>query len=387
MCETDARACSSLLVDGSTAARASGAVLRALAPTSTTVSLWFKPTNPSWPQEGTLFQRASATCGGVNATQLLYQPSTGAWVARFAVQLCCGSGLPGCVDNISFVDIRVTRVLPVGIWAHVAATYDAATGNAALVVNGEVLGTNRGGSGLRYVDPTIGLSIGGPAAPSDSYNANGLIDDVTYFDRALSVAELDALRVNGVIASGLLARWRLAQSTGTTVAGEGPNGTSLSLTRASWSSECALVNLALGRPTRQSSTHTDGGCDRSSARAVDGVTCFGAGTPLFDAGRCASIGCGNIQHTSSVSGSFWEVDLQSVRAISRVEIFPHYRTALRLRFSVDGVTWTDRPFPTFTPDPTFTGLDVSVSARYVRVEASGTEHVATQEVMVLGPPS
>lgn len=82
---------------------------------------------------------------------------------------------PGCLDT--------------NHWQHVAFSYDLASGDAAIYVNGEVAGTTNFGT----VPPqTAGaVNLGGSAATTNFFS--GLLDEVSLYNRALSPAEILAL--------------------------------------------------------------------------------------------------------------------------------------------------------------------------------------------------
>ena len=65
-------------------------------------------------------------------------------------------------------------------------------------------------------------------------------------------------------------------------------------------------NLALGKPTKQSSTHPHG-LSLASSNAVDGIS-----SPLMFDGSCT--------HTREAIGNWWQVDLQGTYEIRQVVI-------------------------------------------------------------------
>jgi hypothetical protein len=83
-------------------------------------------------------------------------------------------------------DARGTAALPVGVWTHLAATYDRST--LRLYVNGtQVASTAVTGT---LLNSTGVLRIGGNAVWGEYFG--GLIDDVRVYERALSAAEIAA---------------------------------------------------------------------------------------------------------------------------------------------------------------------------------------------------
>jgi fibronectin type 3 domain-containing protein len=83
-------------------------------------------------------------------------------------------------------DLRGTSQVSVGVWTHLAATYD---GNVlALYVNGTQVATTVATGNL--ISATGALKIGGNAIWGEYFN--GLIDEVRVYNRALSAAEIQA---------------------------------------------------------------------------------------------------------------------------------------------------------------------------------------------------
>jgi len=83
-------------------------------------------------------------------------------------------------------DARNTAALPVGVWTHLAATYDKST--LRLYVNGtQVASTAVSGT---LVNSTRALKIGGNTIWGEYFA--GLIDEVRVYERALTPAEIAA---------------------------------------------------------------------------------------------------------------------------------------------------------------------------------------------------
>ena len=137
------------------------------------------------------------------------------------------------------------------------------------------------------------------------------------------------------------------------------------------------VNLALDKPTSQSS---DYGSDFTSNRAVDGVT-----------GGDYNIVPGTI--TGAESNAWWQVDLGATYPLNAVRIFNRgNNTGARLTdFSVH---LSNFPFADGNSDiasyryPATAGPETVVnlyrSARYLRIQLNGTNHLQLAEVQVLG---
>jgi hypothetical protein len=132
------------------------------------------------------------------------------------------------------------------------------------------------------------------------------------------------------------------------------------------------INLALGKPTTQSTTTHDG----VPSRAVDGNT-------------NGNWGGGSVTHTDNLGQQWWQVDLQSAQAIGTVKLYnrtdccTERLSNFRLRISADGQGWQDFSHPgVAAPEVSFA---VNLNARYVRVELSGTNPLSLAEVEVYPP--
>jgi NedA-like, galactose-binding domain/Vacuolar protein sorting-associated protein 62 len=130
-------------------------------------------------------------------------------------------------------------------------------------------------------------------------------------------------------------------------------------------------NIALGKPTMQSSNYPGGG--GAAALAVDGIT-------------NGNWGAGSVTHTNNESQPWWQVDLQGLANISTVVL--HNRTDccadrlqnFRVRVSSDGFNWQDFPYAGVAP--TQSTFNINRSARYVRVQLDGTNPLSLAEVQV-----
>ena len=81
------------------------------------------------------------------------------------------------------------RVIPVGEWAHAAATWDGTT--MRVYINAiETGSTARGGTAV-FVDPSVGAAFGNQPVGGENRPWDGILDDVRIYTRALTVAEIE----------------------------------------------------------------------------------------------------------------------------------------------------------------------------------------------------
>jgi hypothetical protein len=81
------------------------------------------------------------------------------------------------------------RVLPVGEWAHAAATWDGTT--MRVYINAiETGSTARGGTAV-FVDPSVGAAFGNQPVGGENRPWDGILDDVRIYTKALTVAEIE----------------------------------------------------------------------------------------------------------------------------------------------------------------------------------------------------
>ena len=92
--------------------------------------------------------------------------------------------------------LRTPSAIPFNQWLHVAATLDDATGNARLFVNGALLAqTNTLLRPFRDLDPGSdpGVALGGHAGGYNYFSFDGMIDELSLYNRALDTNEIAAL--------------------------------------------------------------------------------------------------------------------------------------------------------------------------------------------------
>ncbi len=117
----------------------------------------------------------------------------------------------------------------VGSWAHVAGTYDAATGTAKLYVNGVLDGTATGTPGLIGNKPSP-LGIGSSISYNvNAYHLNGSLDELRLYDSALSASEIANHVAGQFNATGLKALWHFDETQGRFAADTSGYGNELAL--------------------------------------------------------------------------------------------------------------------------------------------------------------
>lgn len=131
------------------------------------------------------------------------------------------------------------------------------------------------------------------------------------------------------------------------------------------------LNLALGKPTTQSSTLYGA----SAARAVDG-------------NNDGVWNNGSVTHTGYDARAWWQVDLGSAQYVDRVDIYNRTDCCadrlsnFAVLTSTDGVNWASTPFAGGA-SPTTT-IPIARNARYVKIQLDGTNYLSLAEVRVLG---
>jgi len=129
-------------------------------------------------------------------------------------------------------------------------------------------------------------------------------------------------------------------------------------------------NIALGKPTSQSSTGWGG----VSSRAVDGNT---SGAYLDN----------SITHTNDEANPWWQVDLLGVRSLSEVVLYnrtdccSERLTNFNVLVSDDGSTWESFPYPGTAGAETH--IPVSRTGRFVKVQLNDSGYLSLAEVKVI----
>lgn len=206
-----ANLCSSLAFDGSTFVSAANPT--ALHTTSVTVASWFKL--PAGGQ-GVIAQKKGSVNGGWTTYGLAVD--AGGLNARF--QIAAGT---------TFLDLVDAAFAPDGKWHQAAATYDAATGNGILFLDGQQVATGAQGTGLVAPDPTQPFALGSDVFAGGSGNyVTGDIADVLIYGTALSPAQVTGF-FHGTYPASPLAWFATAEGTGTTSADMSGNGHTLTV--------------------------------------------------------------------------------------------------------------------------------------------------------------
>ncbi len=164
-------------------------------------------------------------------------------------------------------NVASTVKCPVGVWAHVAVTYNwnGTYGTATIYLNGSAVGT---GTNLPY-NPSLSLGsttdnfVGYSRWPSNTNGFGGVLDDVRFYNRALTTADIMALRgvpseltaeYNNLTASTLIAGGNLTNVTSNLNMPQTVTTPGVSIT---WtSSNTAVVSLdgTVTRPTNFDAT-------------------------------------------------------------------------------------------------------------------------------------
>jgi hypothetical protein len=90
----------------------------------------------------------------------------------------------------------VSKAVPAGTFHHVAGVLDRAAGRMSIYVNGRAEAAAPVDPAVRvniYNNSTWKIGIGGPDQPTWRWCANGVVDDVRFYNRALGAVELEAI--------------------------------------------------------------------------------------------------------------------------------------------------------------------------------------------------
>ncbi len=172
-------------LDGSTAAVSfpASANLNVGISSGLTIECWIKPNTPS-------------------VREALVEWNTGAasgttWGVHFWISESFGGGGPGCLygniidSGANHTVSSATGLLQTSVFQHIALTYDKASGNAVLYLNGTAVGTQN----LGALNPQTSYNLYLGERPSEGAPSrfNGVMDEVGIYNRALSGAEIQAI--------------------------------------------------------------------------------------------------------------------------------------------------------------------------------------------------
>jgi hypothetical protein len=128
----------------------------------------------------------------------LFLLSHGSWQNRWKLSLVPGGVPRWTVRTAAAVaDVDGAAPLPVGLYTHLAATYDGQT--ARLYVSGQPVGQRALAGAMPRTD--LPLLLGQMVPGETAYNFPGALDDVQVYNRALSAAEIAALATGGTSAA------------------------------------------------------------------------------------------------------------------------------------------------------------------------------------------
>jgi hypothetical protein len=98
-------------------------------------------------------------------------------------------------DHWALVHVS-TRAFPPGLFYHVAGSFNRTAGRSQIYVNGRLeqsQNVDPGSPSVSNINASWKLGIGGPGYPKWRWCAKGVIDEVRFYNRALSTVEIEAL--------------------------------------------------------------------------------------------------------------------------------------------------------------------------------------------------
>lgn len=213
-----AKECTALRFAGaSIASAADPATLHA---TSVTLAAWH--TAAADAPYGSVATKTGNDVGG-HITYAIAAGSTGV-TARLQTKL----------DPLEFLDLTAPDAKSDGTWHHIAVTYDAATGDGALYLDGVVVDSETKGTGLVAADPKLPFSVGAtPLNGNLEYPSKADITNVVVYGAALTAAEVMGL-VDGVYPPGPLAFYTTPEGAGTMSVDASGNGHTLTVPDGGW---------------------------------------------------------------------------------------------------------------------------------------------------------
>jgi cysteine-rich repeat protein len=195
-----------------------------LSPSSVTLAAWFKA-DPSTPG-GAIVSKRGNSPGGHFTYNLNVSPTV--FTARLQTNV-----------NLDFLDLKYdTTMAADGNWHHAAVTYDAATGNGVLLLDGKSVATGTKGTGLVAADPNEPFTIGGTTlngTPNNLIKAD--VTNVVVYDKALTSAEVAGLVLGKYPALAPLAFFTAQEGMGTMSADLSGNNHLLTVPSTGWSNQ------------------------------------------------------------------------------------------------------------------------------------------------------
>ncbi|MGW0810912.1 LamG-like jellyroll fold domain-containing protein [Nonomuraea sp. NPDC002799] len=169
------------------------------------VSLWAQPAVED------RVSVAAHQAGAANRGFEVYHNSTG-WVFQRAASDTAGAPLVRAVQNACPAGSPTCAAARLGEWSHVVAVYDIDTAQMRLYVNGVLVATEAFTTPWLATGP---ITLGASNYPTGLANFfKGDLDDVRFFDRAVSVDEVRGLFAQYPVVKG---RWQLDSSSGSPV--------------------------------------------------------------------------------------------------------------------------------------------------------------------------
>lgn len=136
--------------------------------------------------------------------------------------------------NGSYGSKAKSGAVPVRRWVHAVYTWNGTTG--ALYINNVL----QAGSTSPGLGTATGLRVGASTTPSNYMD--GLIDEVRYYNRALSATEVQNLYFHNIVPTdGLVAEYLFNEASGTTALDTSGNGNHGTITGATYTTDVPLV--------------------------------------------------------------------------------------------------------------------------------------------------
>ena len=174
-CNACAWSCAQMPFDGVNVMLADNPAVAAVS--SVTAAFWVKAT-----KSALFLDKKTATYGGHSSYSVGYL--NGKLYSRVQIKPCNGQSC----DNTEFLDL-VGPALPLGVWQHLALTYDAATGSAVLWLNGASVASGIKGNGLaKSAVDALGLGAAMVGNTSGGFGHVGGLAHVRIWSVALNQA-------------------------------------------------------------------------------------------------------------------------------------------------------------------------------------------------------